>query len=349
MPTILLGDAISSAMTRTSDLLFRPFNFRKWTCIALAGTFCLAGQGGMNFSMNLNPFRKPAGGPSPFPSFDAAKAYVLAHFPVILTLGLIGIVFLFALYLLARWLNSRAQFMLFDNIVRNDDRIKQPWHDHRLIGNSLFKFRILYDLVIFNILLALGAITVAIAWADIHRAILVGEYAITNPSIAAIIFAAIAFILFGLTSWLVSSVIFDMAVPVMYIRTMLAWPAIKTTWRELFLPHFWSCILFFLCMFVMKIAQGIWIFVGTFALVICTCCTIALVMFIPIIGMYPVALVSLPVLVYERAFKLHFISQFGDDYRIIWHTPTRTGFPVILTPTTQPPPPPSPSDIPRIY
>jgi len=75
-----------------------------------------------------------------------------------------------------------------------------------------------------------------------------------------------------------------------------------------------------------------------------TCCIGYILAAIPFGGQYIGALISLPVLVFDRAYTLHFVSQFGPEYAIGWQVPPERGFPVLMNdPTQMPPPPPPPS------
>ena len=145
-----------------------------------------------------------------------------------------------------------------------------------------------------------------------------------------LVFLLLACFLVGLLWLLASSIVFRLAIPVMYIRRMKAWPAVKVAWRELFLRHMGSCLLFFLLSIVISFIKGFASSIGLLVLSVFTVCIAYVVVFIPVAGNYPVALGGLPVYVFDRAYCLHFISQFGPEYQIAWQVPAVGGFPVIM-------------------
>jgi len=342
MPTISVGEPIGLAFARTGDVLFRPFRFKKWLAIAVVAMLSLAGEGSASTPTgNFSGGRGPGGGGGP--DFTEIRDFIHTHVGLIILIGALLILLAYAFYFLICWLNSRAQFMFFDTVVRNSDEIVRPWRDNRSLGNSLFFFRVIWDQICLAITFLILSISLFIAWSDLSHFWSTGNYDFTGSSIGGIIFLICAMLIYIPIAWVLSSVIYDMAVPVMYIRQMRAWQAFKTTWHELFRPNLWKCILYFLFFFVVRMVQGIWAFVGTLLIFLVTCCTAMIVMVIPVIGIYPVALVCLPVLTFERAYKLYFISQFGDAYRINWVITPNAGFPVILDPQPPGPDPNSPS------
>jgi hypothetical protein len=281
------------------------------------------------------------GGPM---TLDDFKDFFNAHVAAIVTLGATGFLFLFVLYLVSRWLNSRGDFMFFDNVVADEDQIKQPWRDFKTLGNSLFKLRLIWDLVLFNVFLAIGVIGLAIGWADIKASLIARDLQFHGALMAAVIFCGAAALAAGLLLGIIGAVIFDIAVPVMYVRRLRAWPAIKLTWRELVQTHPGACLLFVVLIVAVRIVQGLWGGITAIAFLLVTCCCVGeILLIIPVVGSYIIAFLCLPVMTFERALKLQFVSQFGDAYRVTWRTAVRGGFPVILTPA-----PPPPDDTPRI-
>jgi hypothetical protein len=77
-------------------------------------------------------------------------------------------------------------------------------------------------------------------------------------------------------------------------------------------------------------AQALWGILAIIVLAIATCCIGYFLLLIPFFGGYVLALVTLPPLVFSRAYALHFIEQFGTAYEVSWQDELRGGFPVIL-------------------
>jgi len=246
-----------------------------------------------------------------------------------------------AIYLLLRWLSSRGHMMMYDAVVKNSGKVSDPWREMAALGNSLFKFRIVYDLFVFNVFLVILVIGGALAWPDIQRAIIHERYDFTGWTLAAILFTVGSLMVAAIGMWFIYGVVFGIGVPVMYIRNMAAWPAMKLAWREIVRPSPGATIVYLLFRIVIGLATGLWALLGTLILMLATCCTIACVQLIPVIGNYPLAFIALPMFVYERAFALHFVSQFGPEYQVGWAYNGEGGFPVEVTgPYTPPPAPP---------
>jgi hypothetical protein len=89
---------------------------------------------------------------------------------------------------------------------------------------------------------------------------------------------------------------------------------------------------------VIGLVQASWAAVGLALLCAVTLCLIYPVMLIPILGLYPIAAVSLPVLVFQRCYSLEFVSQFGPEYRVPWRYESSHAFPVELAAAPLPAP-----------
>jgi hypothetical protein len=87
--------------------------------------------------------------------------------------------------------------------------------------------------------------------------------------------------------------------------------------------------LYFLWLVVVQFVWVIWFMI---ALVITCCATLCIgyiLAVLPLVGSYVIALITLPVLAFKNAYRLYFVSQFGDEYRIGWQINPQGGFPVI--------------------
>jgi hypothetical protein len=72
-------------------------------------------------------------------------------------------------------------------------------------------------------------------------------------------------------------------------------------------------LLYLLFQIVLAIVVGLLVF----ALVIMTCCIAGCLLAIPFVG----TLLLLPVLVFDRAYSLYYLEQFGDTYRLVTPIP----------------------------
>ncbi len=343
-------DGINPALRHTGKMLFKPFRFRKWMVLAVGAWLALLGEQGGGFP-NFNASGggrgpgapAPAGGGAPPKNFaqtvEAGMTWIAAHLGILLTIAGLAIVLLFGIYLVVRWLNARGQFIFFDNIVNNEARVKAPWAEFRDLAFSLFKFRIYWDLAWFNAYLVVFIIAGALAWHDFKRGMVEGDYPFTAWTIWAIVIVAMSWLLI-LPVWVFfHTLVFRLAVPVMYVRRIKAWAAVKETWREIFMQRKGTCLLFMLMLLVTGMVQGLWMIIALMILALVTCCLGYILALIPFVGGYVLAFVTLPPLVFSRAYALHFIGQFGTVYQVAWQEPLKGGFPVILDapPPDEPP------------
>jgi hypothetical protein len=327
-----VGASIEFGIGRARDILFRPFQFKKWAALAVAGMLMLTGEGGFSGGGNwVNSSRRGPGGGGGRggPTFDDAMRWIQAHLVMIGVIVLLVVLVGTAVYLLYRWLNSRGHFMMYDAVVKDRVAPGELWNANRRLGNSLFRFRIVYDLLLFNVFLLVLIIAGALAWPDVRDAIATGNYPFSGWTISAIIVGGLLFLVSSLLTLFATGFIFGLVLPVMYVRDIDAWPAVKETWRELVRPSFGPCVLYLLFRIVIAMVRAIWQGVTLVLFLFATCCIPGMIaLAIPVAGMYPVAFLSMPVLVFERAYALHFVSQFGPAYAVQWHMAGGRGFPV---------------------
>jgi len=187
--------------------------------------------------------------------------------------------------------------MFLDNVVRDRAEIAEPWQRNRVQGNSYFLFSIgfgLAALATLGVILLIGSL---IAMPDITR-----QHFGAN-AVAAIVLGGLLFVLYMITLTGVLVFLEDFVVPLMFLRSCRALAA----WSEffdLFKAHTGSFILYLL----FKIVLG-WA-LGAISLIVfcCLCC----VMWIP----YVSTVILLPLFVFLRCYSLHFLEQFGGQYRL---------------------------------
>lgn len=344
MTEIKLGDSISFAMDRTANMLFRPFDFKRWAVLAVGAMLMMVGEGGgggFNIPSDLFSGGGGGGGRRGGGRFDweGAMNWLQTNLIWILAIVFLALLVFTGFYLLGRWLNSRGHFMMFENAVKNEATVSASWNAMRRLGNNLFKFRILYDLVLFNVLLGVVIIAGALAWPDVQAALARGEYEMTGWTISAIVALGVGLLGSMLMIWMVSTLVFGVAVPLMYIRDMAAWPAVKAAWREIVKPQPGAFFMYMLFRVVIGLCAGAWGMIAVFLFILLTCCTGYFVMLLPVVGNYPLGFLTLPMILYERVFALHWVSQFGPANQVGWVFMGGRAFPVELNPP--PPGPPS--------
>jgi hypothetical protein len=333
---ISVGSPIGLAMNRTGEMLFRPFRASKWFILALpAGLTLLFEEGG---GFNGNGFNGGGGGgrgggggapPSPAEMMHEAGQWMQNHFTLIV-IGAIALFVIFvALWIVCRWLNCRGRFMFFDNVVHNDTRIKAPWSDYREIANSLWGVRLVWDVIRWILSLGSMVLVFLILLPDLRQFYESGNYRFTAATGTALAVGLPLFFLMGVCFWVLNAILFHLAVPTMYIRRMRALPAIGVAWRELFLRHVGTSLVYFLFLMAVQIVWAIWFLIAFVVTCCATLCIGGILAALPLAGTYVHALITLPVLTFKSAYRLHFVSQFGDEYRIDWQMNTQGGFPVI--------------------
>ena len=112
---------------------------------------------------------------------------------------------------------------------------------------------------------------------------------------------------------LIQKLLLDFVVPIMFLRGGRCVAA----WREfmaLLRPNLGRFVLYFLFQIVLSLAIGAMLL----ALVFITCCCAGCLMAIPYLG----TVVLLPVLVFSRAYALHYLAQYGPAYDVFPPVPT---------------------------
>ena len=294
---ISVTDPINLAMERTKRILFTPFDVGKWFTLGFCAFLAGMGEGGSIYNF---PGTGGGGGGGPLPGAGgpAQPGGGLGIEPAVIIAIVVAVALIvLGITILVTWLTSRGQFMFLDGIVYNRGAVKEPWRRFRTLGNSLFGFSLLFGLITIVVLAAIGGIGVAIAWPDIRTG---------QPGGAAIvaILVGIAMILpTALAVMIISLIVHELVVPTMYLRgerIMTAWATVR---RELLPGHVWPIVLFFLMRFVLSIGIGVIALLAT-----CLTCCIAV---LPYIG----TVILLPLSVFMRSYTLHFLEQFGPQWR----------------------------------
>jgi len=283
-------EAIPAAFRRMGLILFQPFDAGKWFVLGFCAWLAQLGEGGgPNFNFNFN-----AGGGD----FDGFARVVKEHLDLIILIAALALLVGLALGLLITWLSSRGKFMFLDGVVRNRGAVVEPWRQYRAPANSLFWFRLVFGLAVLLLLVVIGGVCVGIAWIDIERATFSGA------TLGAMLLGfALLFPLMLITN-LISSLLEDFVVPVMYLRGLRVWPAWGVVYRELVRGHVGPVLLFYLMKVVMGMA------VALVAILVCciTCCIVAL----PYIG----TVILLPLPVFMRCYSLCYIEQYGPGWEL---------------------------------
>ena len=160
-------EIINASIEWTAAMLFRPFKPKKWlilTFVALlagymAGGGNFSGGGGGSSKRSESSVKTSKISPSVIPVQSASRTNQSltgesSGMPNFLAgLGGIGlsillvtlILLVIALVLVLMWLSSRFNFIFIQNITRNDASIRKPFRENKVIGNSYFKFSLIYS------------------------------------------------------------------------------------------------------------------------------------------------------------------------------------------------------------
>lgn len=291
---------LSNAWNQMKKALFQPFDIAKWFVVGF--TAFLAGlldfKGGSNSS-----FRQSAGENGLYEFFnfpETAREWLVDH-PVISSLIVVGIVFIFVLFVVLTWLSSRGKFMFLYNVINDKAEVLYPWKKFAKQGNSLFVWRLVFGLLSFFIMLT------SIYYAFMHfREVYFNDIPF-GSQIPIIIGMVLWFLLLVIVIGYISLFLDNFVVPIMYkhrLKTTPAWYKFMT----IMWPKLGYFILYGLFIFVLAIAVGIAIVAFSFI----TCCIGLFLLLIPYIG----SVILLPVFYTYRAYSVNFLAQFGEDFML---------------------------------
>jgi hypothetical protein len=320
-PDVQVVRPFNEAVEMTKQILFRPFDLKKWLVIGFAAW--LAHLGGTNFNFRYNKgtdFRH-------IPGFDGLR-HTLHHTAswVIVTSIVVLVVLFLILAVVFTWLRARGAFMFIDCIVRNRAAIAEPWREFRKIGNSFFLFSLIVALVF---LVIAGALAVPFIFLLVRGNRTLHHLGPIGLS-TVIIWAAAIFVL--AMAWVL---IRNLMVPIMYRRRCLAAEGFGAA---LSLVNSNPGEITIYCLFWIVLGIG---FVITACVAVClTCCIVA----IPYVG----TVILLPLYVCLAAFTLLFLRQFGPDYDVWATLPQIATTPVEPAAAETAPPAPEPPPLPPV-
>jgi len=308
-PEISVTGPVSAALERVKQVLFRPFDLGKWFVVGFCAWLALLGQqggsgggGNFNFGSHDGPSRE-----SLTEGFNQAKEYVTANLVWIVPLAAAALLLVLGLWLLFNWLSSRGRFMFLHCVALNKAEVVVPWNQLAREANSLFWFRLGLSLAgaICTLPLVTLIVIMVIKMVNVGAANLAGV-AISAGALLLVIALAIAF-------FVVRKLTMDFVVPIMFLRRKKCMEG----WRELrglFSGNVGNFILYFLFQIVLAIVIGITVVI----VVIATCCIAGCFLAIPYLG----TVLLLPVHVFNRAYSLYYLAQFGRDFDVFPVEPT---------------------------
>lgn len=335
---ISASDPITPAMSRVGRMLFKPFSARKWFVMGFAAWLSTLGEGG---SGNIQvPGGRGGGGPVPgggtgggptgggvdpdaFP--EVTKDLVLHHLWWIIP----AIVAVLALIVVLMWVRARAKFIFLESVAYDRAAIVEPWKRLRTLGNSYFRFDLLLTvLVIASVALVMLAAGL-LALPDIRAERL------TGAGIAAIVIGVLSILTIAIIFGVIHAATEDFVLPLMYLRGSSVGPAWREFRQSIVPGNVGALVVFYILRIVFGLGSAFLILVGTCL----TCCLASL----PYIS----GVVFLPIWVFNRAYSLYFLRQFGPQYDLLveLYAEPISAFPVVMPAHheqyTPPPPPPA--------
>jgi hypothetical protein len=305
-PDIRVVKPFSDAVELTKQILFRPFDLKKWFIIGFAAWLSHLGGGGFNFNTgysNRSDIRRN-------PVFQQFSD-TLHHTPtwVIVLVVVVVVVLFLCLIILFAWLRARGRFMFVDCVVRNRAAIAEPWREFRRLGNSFF---------LISLLVGIGFLLVA-AVIGVPLILLIGRHHHDHDYNLFLLCVILAFAVVIFVLGIAWMLIAHLMIPIMYRRRISAWPAVREA-IALIGRHPDAITLYCLFWILLGIGSAV-----VACLTIClTCCVAA----VPYVG----TVILLPMYVCLRGFGLLFLKQFGPDYDV-WAG---------VTTASEPPPEPPP-------
>ncbi len=210
-------------------------------------------------------------------------------------------VFALLLAVLLTWLSSRGEFCFLDNVVHRRARVSEPWRRYARQGDSLFLWRLAFQIVA-------GACALALILPGLLLVIgAIATESLRGLGVAGAVVLGMLGVVLAIAASLVSFWTDQFVVPVMYrdgSGVLAAWRRTLPLVRE----HIDQAVLFALFWLLLAMVVG----AAIAALGLVTCCVGWLVLAIPYLG----TVILLPVYVTARALGPEFLAQYGEEWRL---------------------------------
>jgi hypothetical protein len=300
---ISVTEPVGKAIEEVKKILFRPFSLEKWLIIGFCAWLAYlsgsgggpsGGGGGQHHNNDWSEVEKV---------MTQAKEFVINNLVWIVPLVCFGIAVVILIGLVLTWLNSRGHFMFLHCVAKNKAEVQIPWTKYGPHSNSLFLFRIVFGLISFVVVIlyiVIAGLCIFALAAGESRGLKIGTIVCT-------VFGILGFISLCIVLFLIKKFTLDFVVPVMFLRTT----SCVAAWREflqVLSARKGAFFLYVLFQIIIAIAIGAVIL----AAILVTCCCAACILAIPYIG----TVLMLPVLVFKRAYSLHYLRQFGSDFDV---------------------------------
>jgi len=291
-----VSDAFRPAWDHMVHMLFTPFQLDRWFSLGFCAFLAqLTGGGGGG---NWTRLMQHGGDGRESEIFREGWQWVLGHLPLVLTLAGIAALLVIVFTAVMIWLSARGTFMFMDNVVHQRAEVAEPWRRFRTPANRLAVFHLVFGFG----LLALVALIGVGGWLVARPDIAAGHFGV--HALAAVIGGGLLLVVTLVAGAAVNLVVDDFCVPIMVLREVGVLEALEIFRREALPGHVGSLVAFYLLRMVMGMVGGL-------ALIVAGCATCCLG-FLP----YLSSVLALPMLVFFRAYSLHFLGQLGPQWQL---------------------------------
>jgi len=290
-------DPIGPAIGRVKLVLFGQSGLSKWFVIGFCAWLAYLGERGVSFN-----FRFPYGGRGRGGSGWGEVERLFSTHPVLIVSLLVTILLIsVVLAVVLLWLSSRGQFMFLYCVAENKAEISEPWHRFRKLGDSLFFFRLGVGVMFFVIAAMLGGV-IAFLGATLDKGV-----GLRVPTIGGLISAVTVLVLIIICWLVVMKFTRDFVVALMYVGSSGCVAGWRRFWK-LLAANKGKFVLYILFQIVISLVVGA--IIGM--VVLMTCCCAGVILIIPYIG----TVAMLPILVFQRAYSLYYLKQFGREFDV---------------------------------
>ncbi|MBK8998306.1 MAG: hypothetical protein IPM35_21495 [Myxococcales bacterium] len=294
--SISVTEPVSRAIEHTRRVLF-PFNAGKWLTLGFVAWLAHLGEGGGS-SFNL-PDTSGRGSGGSGPGLGPALDWLRDNLSMVVTVGVVVLLLGIALGVAMTWVSSRAKLMFVHSVARDEAKVEEPWRRFAERGRDLFWVRLWIGLLGLGLLVVALAIAGVLAWPDLSRGVF------ESGALLGLLLGGAVLVLGGLPLTVAAMLIDDFVVPTMYLNDEPVGPAWRRVKSEVISGRVWTVVLFYLMKFLLGLVTGLIALVATCI----TCCIVAL----PYIG----TVFLLPLFVFNQAYVLYFLEQFGSGWQSI--------------------------------
>jgi hypothetical protein len=267
----------------------------------------LGGGGGYrgNFSFGNKSFRHHGRFDPMFPQAELQKfvQWVHDYRVMLLAIGFGALLLILVLTVLFHWLGARGTFGHLDGVATGRYDIGRAWREHAASADSLFRWRLGLGLTFLTLFAAVSIPFFLSVWSILNSGDAVTPERMLFHSGFFLWMGAVLLLL--IPAALLRFFLNEFVVPLQYLRRSACGPAAREAWG-LVRARPGAFVLYLLLKFVLHLGAAMVVFAAGMV----TCCAGFVIMAVPVIGQA----ILQPVLVFFRAFPLHFLRQFGPEY-----------------------------------